>query len=155
MYRGTALWTTVNLESSICYLQKTLRCSQCRLLLGLLLSYRYDPATVALTVTSWEWNVPNIAFHLALISQMLIILSSTFLPYLITADLIFELLLWRYSVSILPGLSNGTLGSQDRGLSDGENVYAVKQTFSWLLHYCPEISNMNMGEKAERNTFRK
>jgi len=61
---------------------------------------------------------------------MLIILSSTFLPGLITMDLIFELLLQRYSVSVLPGLSNGTLVSQDRGLSDGENVYTMKQTWS-------------------------
>lgn len=128
MYRGTALWTTVNLESSICYWQKTLRCSRCRLLLGWLLSYRYDPAMVALTVTSWVWNAANITFHLALISQMIIILSSTFLPHLITMDLIFELLLWRYSLSILPGLSNGPLGSQDRGLSDGEKLYTPKQT---------------------------
>lgn len=90
MYRGTALWTTVNPESSICYWQKTLRCSRCRLLLGLLRSYRYDPAVVALTVASWEWNAAHITFHLTLISQMFIILPSAFLPCL---------LLWISSLS--------------------------------------------------------
>lgn len=90
MCRGTALWTTVNPESSICYWQKTLRCSRCRLLLGLLRSYRYDPAVVALTVASWEWNAAHITFHLTLISQMFIILPSAFLPCL---------LLWISSLS--------------------------------------------------------
>lgn len=99
MYHGTALWTTVNLESSICYWPKTLRCSRYKLLLGSLLSYRYDAAMVALTVTFWPWNEANITFRLASISQMFIILSSILLPYLITVHLIFELLLWRHSVS--------------------------------------------------------
>lgn len=148
MYRGTALWTTVNLESSICYWQKTLRCSRCRLLLVLLLSFRYDPAMVPLAVTSRAWNVANITLNLVLISQMLIILSSSFAPYLNTMDLIFELLLWRYSVRILPGLSNGKLSSQDRDLSDGKKIYTPKQTWSWVLQYCSEISNMSRGKKS-------
>lgn len=86
---------------------------------------------------------------------MIIIQSSTFLPYLITMDLIFELLLWRYSVSILQGLSNGMLSSQDRGLSDEEKFYTLQQIWSWILHYCSEIPNMNIGKKAERNTFKR